>query len=42
MSDMAGAAGGPPPESGESPKSEPKPADVVYADFEVVDDDEKK
>ena len=42
MNDMAGAAGGPPSEGGEAPKSEPKPADVVDADFEVVDDDEKR
>ncbi len=45
MGDMAGAAGGPPPpqpEADEAASSEPKPADVVDADFEVVEDDEKK
>jgi len=44
MEDMAAsAAGGPAPEGGdESQKSEPKPADVVDADFEVVEDDDKK
>jgi hypothetical protein len=40
---MAGAAGGPPPsEDGDAPRGEPKQADVVDADFEVVEDDEEK
>ncbi|OAM87208.1 molecular chaperone DnaK [Termitidicoccus mucosus] len=38
----AGAAGAPPPPGGEPKKDEPKKADVVDADFEVVDDDKKK
>jgi len=43
MGDMAGAAGGPPPsEDGDAPRGEPKQADVVDADFEVVEDDEEK
>ena len=44
MGDMAGAAaGGPPPfEDGEAPRGEPKQADVVDADFEVVEDEEEK
>lgn len=43
MGDMAGAAGGPPPQGGaDAGPSEPKQADVVDADFEVVEDDDKK
>ena len=41
----AGGAGAPPPPPGDgdtSSSSEPKPADVVDADFEVVEDDENK
>ena len=41
----AGGAGAPPPQSGEGDESssnEPKPADVVDADFEVVEDDDNK
>jgi molecular chaperone DnaK len=39
----AGAAGAPPPAAGDEPKkAEPKKADVVDADFEVVDDGKKK
>ncbi len=36
------AGGPPPPEGGEAQNSEPKPADVVDADFEVVEDEDKK
>ncbi len=41
--DMGDAGGPPPPRGGGEPgsKSEPKPADVVDADFEVVEDDKK-
>ena len=46
MEDMAAGAAGagaPPPPSGEGNEPpEPKPADVVDADFEVVEDDDSK
>lgn len=44
MGDMAGAAGGaPPPSEGEeSARGEPKQAEVVDAEFEVVEDDDGK
>jgi molecular chaperone DnaK len=43
MGDMAGAAGGPPPSGvGNAPRGEPKQAEVVDADFEVVEDDDEK
>lgn len=47
MPDMGDMAGGPPPppsssEDGEAPRGEPKQAEVVDADFEVVDDDDEK
>ncbi len=40
--DMGGAEAPPPPQGADEPASEePKPADVVDADFEVVDDEKK-
>jgi molecular chaperone DnaK len=38
----AGSGEAPPPETGGASRPEPKKADVVDADFEVVDDDKKK